>query len=220
MRITQDSWHITYCMPNKTNIHIYIYNKLFHIKKHIYIYIYLSLNIIMICIYNNTIHYVRSPVGGSLSLPQKTNVSQSRQKVRAAFFWSVADTFCCHSGQDKDPGTNASLSAIFISVPLLQSFLYNCKALNPDGMPGFVQCCSSGNLGFLVFGRIPSTEHTAQTHIVFDPSKPEVGSIAATGYKKLALGLFNLSVFFVGMDLQTQGTFPELACRREDFFVR
>jgi len=49
----------------------------------------------------------------------------------------VAQSYGCHSSQVKQSGTNASLHAVVI-LPLLQSFLYNYKAVSPDITPGFI----------------------------------------------------------------------------------
>ena len=108
-------------------IYVYIYN--------VYIYVYIMY--IYICIYTGD--YTRLPVENQHACHEKWEISFCKlpRNFARPFFFSAAHSYGCHSTQVKLSGSNASFGAMAI-FPLLQSCLYNCKAVSTDTMPGFL----------------------------------------------------------------------------------
>ncbi len=79
--------------------------------------------------------------GGRFTTPvmkhAKISVFKFPRNFAQPFLFIPAHSYGTHSSQVKLSGTNASFGAIEI-FPLLQSFLYNCKAVSTDIMPGFL----------------------------------------------------------------------------------
>ena len=121
-------------------------------------------------------------------------------------FLSVADTFCCHSGQDKDPGTNAFLGAIFIGLVFrcYGHFCTTAKHWTQTLCQAFCAMPQQREFGFSCIWT--NTVHGAYRTNAYCLWFVQAWSRLYCRHrlqKKLAFGLFNLSVFVVDMDLQS-----------------